>query len=86
MTPLLTLRRRNNSSYGGGGGMRMWFDPTDILWYWDPFYYRRRRERRMRGEGMSFVESIFSFVFGDGDPNAEFEERRWQMVCPGVPC
>ena len=75
------LYRRNNSSYGGGGGgMRLWFDPTDILWYWDPFYYRRRRERRMRGEGMSFVESIFSFVFGDGDPNAEFEERRWQMV------
>ena len=60
--------------------MRLWFDPTDILWYWDPFYYRRRRERRLQGEGMSFVESIFSFVFGDGDPNAEFEERRWQMV------
>ncbi len=79
-TLLLTSRRRNNSGYGGGGGMRMWFDPTDILWYWDPFYGRRRRERRMRGEGMSFVESIFSFVFGDGDPNAEFEERRWQMV------
>ena len=78
------LRRRNNSSYsrygGGGGGMRLWFDPTDILWYWDPFYYQRRRERRMRGEGMSFVESIFSFVFGDGDPNVDFEERRWQAV------
>ena len=60
--------------------MRLWFDPTDILWYWDPFYYQRRRERRMRGEGMSFVESIFSFVFGDGDPNVDFEERRWQAV------
>ncbi len=60
--------------------MRMWFNPTDIFWYWDPFYGRRRHERRMRGEGMSFVESIFSFVFGDGDPNAEFEEQRWQMV------
>jgi hypothetical protein len=68
--------------------MRLWFDPTDILWYWDPFYYQRRRERRMRGEGMSFVESIFSFVFGDGDPNVDFEERRWQAVRaqPSVPC
>ena len=79
------ISRRNNNNYsrygGGGGGMRLWFDPTDILWYWDPFYYQRRRERRLRGEGMSFVESIFSFVFGDGDPNVDFEERRWQAVC-----
>lgn len=29
---------------------------------------------------MSFLESVFSFVFGDGDPNVDFEEKRWQMV------
>ena len=29
---------------------------------------------------MSFLESVFSFVFGDGDPNREFEDKRWQMV------
>lgn len=26
------------------------------------------------------MEAIFSFVFGDGDPNADFEERRWQRL------
>ncbi len=29
---------------------------------------------------MNFVEAIFSFVFGDGDPNVQWEERRWQTV------
>jgi hypothetical protein len=26
------------------------------------------------------VEAIFSFVFGDGDPNKAFEERRWRAL------
>lgn len=29
---------------------------------------------------MNFLEAIFSFVFGDGDPNAEYDKRRWQAV------
>ena len=29
---------------------------------------------------MNFFEAVFSFVFGDGDPNAEFERRRWALV------
>jgi hypothetical protein len=29
---------------------------------------------------MNFLEAIFSFLFGDGDPNADLEERRWQEV------
>lgn len=29
---------------------------------------------------MNFFQAIFSFVFGDGDPNLDFEERRWQTV------
>lgn len=68
---------------GGGRGMGVWFNPVDVLWYWDPFYFQRRRERRAAGKGMDFVESIFSFVFGDGDPNEDFEERRWQTVSRG---
>jgi hypothetical protein len=29
---------------------------------------------------MNFLEAIFSFVFGDGDPNETFEERRWRAL------
>ena len=30
--------------------------------------------------GMSFLESVFSVLFGDGDPNADLEERRSKAV------
>lgn len=29
---------------------------------------------------MNFVEAVFSFVFGDGDPNETFDERRWKEL------
>jgi len=58
----------------------------------DPYAAARRRELRARGQQpeMGFLESVFSFVFGDGDPNSELEERRWAAVgrlvqrCGGV--
>ncbi|EFJ21482.1 hypothetical protein SELMODRAFT_106680 [Selaginella moellendorffii] len=45
--------------------------------YWDPYYYRRRKKRT---EGMNFLESVFSFVFGDPDPNEGLDEVRWQAI------
>ncbi|KAI3471935.1 hypothetical protein Pfo_028623 [Paulownia fortunei] len=30
--------------------------------------------------GMNFIESVFSFVFGDGDPNQGIEEERWKLI------
>lgn len=58
-------------------------DMIDLLF--NPFYYRRRAMLRgsyqgSRKEGMSFVEAIYSFVFGDGDPNATYEELRWKAL------
>nr|WP_228024520.1 hypothetical protein [cf. Phormidesmis sp. LEGE 11477] len=32
------------------------------------------------GEKLPFLEAIFSFLFGDGDPNENLEERRWQAI------
>ncbi|MGL6137776.1 MAG: hypothetical protein ACRC2M_10815, partial [Planktothrix sp.] len=29
---------------------------------------------------MNFLESVFSFIFGDGNPNYNLEERRWQTI------
>ncbi|AQK71512.1 hypothetical protein Zm00014a_044669 [Zea mays] len=54
--------------------------PTDMFWYLDADYYRRRRVENENG--MNFIESVFSFVFGDGDPNDGLEEKRWKMVFP----
>ncbi|CAL4887550.1 unnamed protein product [Urochloa decumbens] len=52
--------------------------PTDMFWYLDADYYRRRRVEKENG--MNFIESVFSFVFGDGDPNDGLEEKRWKMI------
>ena len=83
----LTCRRSNNSGFtvGGGGGYgsagpRIWFSPVDVFWYLDPYYMRRRRLRQESGQGMNFLEAIFSFVFGDGNPNESYEDRRWRLV------
>ncbi|XP_068662180.1 uncharacterized protein At5g03900, chloroplastic [Aristolochia californica] len=52
--------------------------PSDLFWYWDPYYYKRQRVEK--AEGLNFVESVFSFVFGDGDPNQGLEEERWKLI------
>ncbi len=75
---------------GGGSSRRggfslpsIWFFP-DIFWLFDPSYDRRqvrsRRSSTNSKKGMNFLEAIFSFLFGDGDPNANLEERRWQAI------
>lgn len=46
----------------------------------NPYYSVYPQPNEDRPREMSFVASIFSFVFGDGDPNASFEERRWQAL------
>ncbi|KAF9683904.1 hypothetical protein SADUNF_Sadunf04G0062500 [Salix dunnii] len=51
-----------------------------LVRYWDPYYYRRRQLRTEGGDNMNFIESVFSFVFGDGDPNQGIEEERWKLV------
>ncbi|KAL3825765.1 hypothetical protein ACJIZ3_021794 [Penstemon smallii] len=43
------------------------------------FRYPRQQVKKGDGE-MSFIESIFSFVFGDGDPNHGTEEERWKLI------
>ena len=76
--------RRDDRGYGGGGGFymgpRFYFSPFDLFWYFDPYYYRTQRRTVRAGKGMDFLPSIFSFVFGDGDPNFDLEERRWETV------
>ncbi|KAG2686610.1 hypothetical protein I3843_09G014000 [Carya illinoinensis] len=69
--------RRGGRAYDSG--FNFYFNPADLFWYWDPYYYRRR-QRQTDDQEMNFIESIFSFVFGDGDPNQGIEEERWKLI------
>ena len=69
----------------GGYFPRMFFMP-DLFWFFDP-YPRRHRYTQARGhvqhrnpDQMNFLEAIFSFLFGDGNPNPNLDERRWQEI------
>lgn len=80
--------RDNDNDSGSSGGIflpNFWFTP-DFFWIFYPNYYddrpyeRRRRSRNAEANQLNFLEAIFSFLFGDGNPNADLEERRWQTI------
>eukprot|EP01023_Acetabularia_acetabulum_P006118 TRINITY_DN1254_c0_g1_i4.p2 TRINITY_DN1254_c0_g1~~TRINITY_DN1254_c0_g1_i4.p2 ORF type:complete len:404 (-),score=77.05 TRINITY_DN1254_c0_g1_i4:1376-2587(-) len=80
-------RENNRRSEGGGGGfsmgvMPMRFGMMDLFWYWDPYYYYRYNPAVSQEDPdqMGFFQSIFSVVFGDGDPNLTLENIRWQLL------
>eukprot|EP00250_Pteridium_aquilinum_P033184 c5290_g1_i1 orf=183-1754(-) len=79
---LLTSSRSENDNRQGhrsyNSGFSFYISPADLFWYLDPYYYRRRGFER--GGGLNFFESVFSFVFGDGDPNEGKEDLRWKMI------
>lgn len=56
----------------------------DFLWIFYPSYYQSPREhRRLDQDGnpkLNFLEAVFSFLFGDGNPNFNVEERRWRTI------
>lgn len=69
-------------SYGGGNSFFMpyfWIGPN---WFgvFSPDYDRRYQERREEESQLNFFEAIFSFLFGDGNPNADLEERRQKEI------
>jgi hypothetical protein len=86
----MSSSQRDDDRGGGmqGGGMifipRFWIG--DLFWFFNYDYRAGRRTSRRptsrsgREEGMNFLEAIFSFLFGDGDPNADLEERRWREI------
>jgi len=77
--------RRSGGGFSGGMGMGNWFGPSPFdFFYYRPYYgyYYDDYYGRSQGnpENMGFLEAIFSYVFGDGDPNAGFEEQQMQIV------
>ncbi|TVQ42304.1 MAG: hypothetical protein EA365_15485 [Gloeocapsa sp. DLM2.Bin57] len=76
---------RSSSSSGGLGGMvfvpRFWFSPYSFrVFNWDYGYSTPQRRPVTENNQMSFIESIFSFLFGDGNPNSGLDEERWQTI------
>ncbi|GAB4464242.1 MAG: hypothetical protein OHK0037_18010 [Elainellaceae cyanobacterium] len=87
MLALSAAQGDNDRDYDGGGMMTlpsMWIGPD---WFWIFLPDTDRRYRREQAENasdpktqMSFLEAVFSFLFGDGNPNANLEERRWRAI------
>jgi hypothetical protein len=77
-------RDDGDGGFGGGFGGGFFFFPTDIFWLFD-FNYGQRRgydgyANRPSGQKLNFLEAIFSFLFGDGNPNVNLEDRRWRTI------
>ncbi len=100
VSSLLSSSDSNNGGGGGGdgggsgGGNRgggFFFFPNfwnDLVWifYWNhdaPSYQQRSRLTDQKPE-MSFLEAVFSFIFGDGNPNNNLEERKWSNIAIAI--
>jgi hypothetical protein len=77
----------SGSNSSSGKNINFNFFTTDFLWFFYPNFgntYYERQEKEIRGEkpasNMNFLEAIFSFLFGDGDPNFNLEQKRWQVI------
>ena len=75
-------QRRNNYRGGGGGGFlflyRLWSFSHFLQWF-QPNYTQHNYQLRQNSKDdneMSFLEAVYSFLFGDGNPNADLEETR----------
>ncbi|KAJ1450133.1 hypothetical protein M885DRAFT_533223 [Pelagophyceae sp. CCMP2097] len=65
---------RDDRRRGGGGmfgGPSMYFGPSPFdVFFYRPYYSSYRFGQPREPQEMGILESIYSFVFGDGDPNA----------------
>ncbi len=55
--------------------------------FWQPYPYyaypdwaEREHSRSPEKPELNFLEAVYSFLFGDGDPNADLEERRYALI------
>jgi hypothetical protein len=75
---------RRSDNRGGGGGFFFlggWGNPFgNPFIMFAPDYYEPQRLRQRDPDEMNFLESVFSFLFGDGNPNADLDERRWREI------
>jgi hypothetical protein len=76
----------NNSGGGGSSGFNFVYFP-DLFWIFSPDY--QTHEHRYSSSSheprkLNFLEAIFSFLFGDGNPNADLDKRRWLQIATQI--
>ena len=70
-------REQNRSHPQYQRNVGFYFDPSILdFFYYRPYYTTSYRDPTQ----MSFLESFFSYIFGDGDPNAEFESEQVKIL------
>lgn len=76
--------------FESGSFFRYWA----VDWLWDWFFWLNyirwdqsagsSRSRGKEDSSENFLDSVFSFLFGDGDPNPHIEERYWQSMAAAI--
>lgn len=80
---LTASSNRDRDDDRGGQGLSM---PLFMVWprldlWWLGWDAAPRPSRTETGRpGLNFLEAVFSFLFGDGNPNWDLEDRRWQYL------
>lgn len=76
----------SDSSSDRGPSVRFFWFPLDLAdWFW--FFspdYSSKQPRQSSDSEMNFLEAIFSFLFGEGNPNADLEQRRWRAIAATI--
>ncbi|KAK3279533.1 hypothetical protein CYMTET_12588 [Cymbomonas tetramitiformis] len=78
-----SLSSSSSSSSGSSWGSSWYYYDDSFIWLRRDYYYEETRR-------MGFLEAVFSFVFGDGNPNRSLDDARWSAVgqliedCGGV--
>ncbi len=82
---ILTATNRDGEARGdrdGGGTIFMpyfWVSP-DWFWVFYPNYGEHYQQRRRERSNLNFFEAVFSFLFGDGNPNSNLEDKRFSLI------
>ncbi|MCV3215220.1 hypothetical protein OGM63_17155 [Plectonema radiosum NIES-515] len=79
ITAINSDRDSNGGGNSGSGGIGFFYFP-DLFWYFSPDYRTHYQERRRTKSELNFFEAVFSFLFGDGNPNTKLDQRRWREI------
>jgi len=78
---------RSGSGGGGWGGYipgGYYGGGWNWTWIFLPDYDDRSYEQQRTKSELNFLEAIYSFLFGDGNPNIYLEKERWQLVAQAI--
>lgn len=74
-------RENNRSHRGSAMSSRFMLNSFDIIRLMAFMQDTRPYDRDdLSGDRLNFMEAVFSYMFGDGNPNQDFDDRRWNMI------